>query len=187
MHLVNVSFNLFWGNKIFPTPAPHSFHLKCAWNMCSIVMHLVYVSINLFRGTIPSPHSSHFKVEMCSIVVHLVHVSFKAFKVNHDHTCSSYNYISMLMKIFWYFNWNASFIALTVLFKKMKHTSWVCLMLDCQLDIRRYPNTRYCCRKLELFPNPNISNIRHEFSAENSAENVFVVTLPHSDSGNCSH
>ena len=50
-------------------------------------------------------------------------------------------------------------------------------MLDFVPSIRKLPNTRYCCRNLEFFPNPNISNIRQLFSAENTAENVFVVTL----------
>ena len=50
-------------------------------------------------------------------------------------------------------------------------------MLDFVPSIRKLPNTRYCCRNLEFFPNHNISNIRQLFSAENTAENVFVVTL----------
>ena len=50
-------------------------------------------------------------------------------------------------------------------------------MLDFVPSIRKLPNTRYCCRNLEFFPNPDISNIRQLFSAENTAENVFVVTL----------
>ena len=50
-------------------------------------------------------------------------------------------------------------------------------MLDFVPSIRKLPNTRYYCRNLEFFPNPNISNIRQLFSAETDAENVFVVTL----------
>ena len=50
-------------------------------------------------------------------------------------------------------------------------------MLDFVPSIRKLPNTRYCCQNLGFFPNPNISNIRQLFSAENTAENVFVVTL----------
>ena len=50
-------------------------------------------------------------------------------------------------------------------------------MLDFVPSIRKLPNTRYCCQNLEFFPNPNISNIRQLFSAENTAKNVFVVTL----------
>ena len=50
-------------------------------------------------------------------------------------------------------------------------------MLDFVPSIRKLPNTRYCCRNLEFFPNPNISNIRQLFSAENTAKNIFVVTL----------
>ena len=50
-------------------------------------------------------------------------------------------------------------------------------MLNFVPSIRNLPNTRYCCRNMEFFPNPNISNIRQLFSAENTAENVFVVTL----------
>ena len=36
-------------------------------------------------------------------------------------------------------------------------------MLDFVPSIRKLPNTRYCCRNLEFFPNPNISNIRQLF------------------------
>ena len=50
-------------------------------------------------------------------------------------------------------------------------------MLDFVPSIRKLPNTRYCCRNLEFFHNPNVSNIRQLFSAENTAENVFIVTL----------
>ena len=50
-------------------------------------------------------------------------------------------------------------------------------MLDFVPSIRKLPNPRYCCQNLEFFPNPNISNIRQLFSAENTAKNIFVVTL----------
>ena len=51
------------------------------------------------------------------------------------------------------------------------------LILDSWPNIRLLPGTRYCSRKLEFFPNPSIPNIRQQFSAENFAEIVFVVTL----------
>ena len=51
------------------------------------------------------------------------------------------------------------------------------LTLDSWPNIRWLPGTRYCCRKLECFPNPIIPNIRQQFSAENFAEIVFVVAL----------
>ena len=66
----------------------------------------------------------------------------------------------------------------TLLFlPKMNWVLTLMLMLDFVPSIRKLPNTRYCCWNVEFFPNPNISNIRQLFSTENTAENVFVVTL----------